>query len=63
MAETYVVYSENLMLFDHFGGHFAFWAPNDQNSTGFIRYFEQLFCKLQNIVLLMLFDDFEDTVL
>ena len=27
MAECHVVYSENLMLFDHFGGHFAFWAP------------------------------------
>ena len=29
---------------------------NDQETTGFIRYSEQLFWKLQNVVLLMVFD-------
>ena len=47
---------ENLMLFDHFGGLFAFGLQNDQKSTGFIRYFDQLFSMLQNALGPMLFN-------
>ena len=43
---------KNLMLFDHFGAFLRFGHQNDQNSTGFIRYFDALFWMLQNVVLL-----------
>ena len=45
MAERHVIYSEKpnafLMIF---GSISRKWPRNDQFSTGFIRYFEQLFC-------------------
>ena len=50
--------SEKPDAFDHFGGHFAFWDPEDQNSTCFIRYFDQLFSMLQNGLGPMLFQHF-----
>ena len=55
MAECHVIYSENLMLFDHFGGILRFGLENHQSSTGFIRYFDVLFWMLQNVVLLTVY--------
>ena len=56
MAETYVVYSEKpnafLIILEAI---LRFGLQNDQNSTGFIRYFDQLFRVLQNGLGVMLF--------
>ena len=43
MAECHAVYSENLMLFDHFGGIFAFWAPNSSKFDRFYKVFPSTF--------------------
>ena len=56
MAETHVVHSEKhnafLIILEAF---LRFGHQNDQNSTGFIRYFDALFWMLQNVVLLTVF--------
>jgi len=56
MAETHVVHSEKpnafLIILEAF---LRFGHQNDQNSTGFIRYFDVLFWMLQNVVLLTVF--------
>ena len=47
---------KNLMLSDHFEVILRFGLGNHQGTTGFIRYFNQLFRMLQNVVLLKGFD-------
>ena len=39
MAECHVVYSENLMLFDHFGSLFAVWTPESSKFNRFYKVF------------------------
>ena len=60
MAETYVVYSEKpnafLIILETI---LRFGFENDPNSPGFIRYFDQLPCILQNVVLPTVFDVFQ----
>ena len=57
MAEYHVVYSEKpnafLIIFE---ANLRVGLQNDQNSTGFIRYLDQLFSMLQNGLGPMLFD-------
>ena len=57
MTECHVrfIYNTNAFLFI-LGIILGFWPQNYQNSTGFIRYFHQLFRTLQNVVLLTVFD-------
>ncbi len=43
VAECHVVYSENLMLFDHFGGLFAFRAPKSSKFDRFYKVFRSTF--------------------
>ena len=57
MAESHGVYSEKPNAFWMlFGAKTRKWLQKYQSTTGFIRYFEQLFSKLQNVVLLTVFD-------
>ena len=54
MAECHVrfIYKPNAFLII-LESILRFWLQNHQNSTGFIRYVDQLFWMLQNVVLLM----------
>ena len=56
MVECHVrlIYKPNAFLII-FGAILRFCLQNHQNSTGFIRYFHQLFRMLENVVLLMVF--------
>ena len=46
---------ENLMLFDHFDGLIAFWAPESSEFDRFIRHFYKLSPMLRNALGPMLF--------
>ena len=59
MAGRHVVYSEKPNAFlIILGAILRFGLQNNQNSTGFIRYFDQLFSTLQNGLGPMLFQHF-----
>ena len=56
MAQGHATFTEKPNAFlIIFGAILRFWLQNDQNSTGFIRYFDQLFPMLQNGLGPMLF--------
>ena len=61
MAECHVPFSDKpnafLIILEAF---LRIWLQNHQISTGFIRYFDQLFGILQNTVLLTVFDVFQN---